>query len=240
MNWGLPFLGSVAFAVAFVGFVAGTHEGAYAPWRPPESAAAPGGARPAWSYTELREHPNTVPSGWEADVGALRGPSRLDPVLLDGDKGTAVAARSALRAYDGAPPAIPHPVRQGSASECMACHDEGLRLRGARAPALPHDAFTSCTQCHVVADAPMPGEVGVADPRAVPNAFVGSASPGAGPRAWAIGPPQIPHRSWMRENCLACHGPNGDSPLRSTHPERESCTQCHTASAEIDLRPGLP
>jgi cytochrome c-type protein NapB len=73
----------------------------------------------------------------------------------------------------------------------------------------------------------------------VPNSFVGKVSPVAGPRAWDIAPPQIPHTTWMREQCDACHGVNGRDPIRSTHPWRESCEQCHAASATNDLRPGL-
>lgn len=236
----LPIALTGAMGVALIGFFAGTREAAYAPWRP---AAAADDSRvevsAAKTWAELSLHPNTVGSGWSEDVAALRGPSRLDPAAISGQKSDALAARARLRAYDGAPPAIPHPIRQGSASECLACHDEGLRLRGARAPAVPHDTFTSCTQCHVVTEAPMPGTVAEVDPRLGANSFAGMASDSAGPRAWSIGPPQIPHRTWMRESCLACHGPNGDSPMKSSHPERESCTQCHTASAEVDLRAGV-
>ena len=30
-----------------------------------------------------------------------------------------------------------------------------------------------------------------------------------------------------KENCLACHGPRGHPFLRTSHPERTNCTQCH-------------
>jgi cytochrome c-type protein NapB len=78
------------------------------------------------------------------------------------------------------------------------------------------------------------------DPRAVDNSFAGFPSPDQGPRAWDIAPPQIPHRTFMRERCESCHGVNGRDAIRSSHPYRQSCEQCHAASAEKDLRPGLP
>ena len=62
--------------------------------------------------------------------------------------------RALRRAYDGAPPVIPHPVRDGGAAECLACHATGFALAGRRASGVPHADFASCTQCHVVASGP--------------------------------------------------------------------------------------
>lgn len=234
---------AVAIAVSFVGFFVGVSEevdDAHAPLHVEgEADTDDAGVPRARSYTELRRSPRGAGSGWETDVAALRGPSRLDPVALDGlAKGPALADRMANRAYDGAPPTIPHPVRQDAAAECLACHDEGLRIRGATASAMSHREMTSCTQCHVVSAAPMPADAWL--PKEVAeNAFVGLQPPTAGARAWSIAPPTIPHRTSMREACLSCHGPLGREALRSSHPDRETCTQCHAASAELDLRPGL-
>jgi cytochrome c-type protein NapB len=75
------------------------------------------------------------------------------------------------------------------------------------------------------------------DPRAVENDFDGLDAPGAGPRASIVAPPQLPHRVFMRENCDSCHGVNGRDPIRSSHPWRESCSQCHASSS--DSFPGL-
>jgi cytochrome c-type protein NapB len=45
-------------------------------------------------------------------------------------------------------------------------------------------------------------------------------------------PPLIPHDLQLRGNCLACHaGPGGVEEIRSTHPERANCRQCHLPSA---------
>lgn len=237
---------AVVLGVAGIGFLVGTATpptGAlHGPLHgAPIAAVAAGTANPeAPTYRGLRAAPWATGDGWTADTQALRGPSVLDPVDLSGtDKLGALADRAEGRAYDGAPPTIPHAVRQDSAAECLACHDEGLRLRERLATPMSHEAFTSCTQCHVVREGPMPGERLAPDASAGPNAFVGLASPVAGPRAWSIAPPVIPHRTEMRERCMSCHGPNGRDALRSTHPDRQSCEQCHASSAERDLRAGL-
>lgn len=233
---------AVVTGVAFVGFFLGTSAWDYedeSVVEEPEERELP--VPEALSYTELRTHPRTTPTGWTGDIEALRaaGPSLLDPVTLSGDKSVALADRASLRAYDGAPPRVPHAVRQDSAAECLACHDEGLRFRGLLAPALSHEGYTSCTQCHVVEDSPVPGGSSLpTDPRAVANAFDGIDAPTAGPRAWSVAPPQIPHRVFMRENCDSCHGVNGRDPIRSSHPDRESCTQCHASTS--DAFPVLP
>ncbi|MBK6532709.1 MAG: hypothetical protein IPF99_24875 [Deltaproteobacteria bacterium] len=40
----------------------------------------------------------------------------------------------------------------------------------------------------------------------------------------------------MRGRCESCHGVLSQG-IRSTHPWRESCTQCHAPSAALDQRP---
>ena len=41
-------------------------------------------------------------------------------------------------------------------------------------------------------------------------------------------PPVIPHKVFMRENCQACHaGPAARKEIRTEHPERAQCRQCH-------------
>lgn len=229
----------VLIGLSFLGFLAGTREGSY---QAPDAVVAVemiAGAPPARSYREQQATARGHGSGWELDLAALRASvSRLDPVTLEGaDKREALAARASRRAYDGAPPTIPHPINQAGSPECMSCHDQGLRIREATAPMIPHRDLSSCTQCHVVEESAVPSS-GVADPRDVPNGFSGLASPLAGP-AWSMAPPQIPHGTAMRESCLSCHGPLGASAMRSTHPSRESCTQCHAASAAVELRPGV-
>ena len=45
-------------------------------------------------------------------------------------------------------------------------------------------------------------------------------------------PPTIPHKTFMRENCVACHaGPAAREEIRTSHPERRRCRQCHVPVA---------
>jgi nitrate reductase cytochrome c-type subunit len=133
--------------------------------------------------------------------------------------------RAATRAYDGAPPPIPHDATLG---RCDTCHDQdGTSIAGVGvAPASPHGAAAAaggmqrCRQCHV------PTET-----RAV---FVGSRfmglpqGPWKGGRATPGAPPTVPHTLQLRENCLACHsGPGARVEIRTSHPERVRCRQCH-------------
>lgn len=133
-----------------------------------------------------------------------------------------MAERAAGRAYDGAPPVISHT----SIGACATCHDEdGSEIAGIGvAPASPHGsaagAFTRCRQCHV------PSETAAAF---VVSRFSGlPQGPWRGGRATPGAPPTIPHTLQMRENCLSCHaGPTSRVEIRTTHPERPRCRQCH-------------
>jgi nitrate reductase (cytochrome), electron transfer subunit len=235
---------AVALGLALIGFLVGT--GA-----PPQVdhllGATPADATTdapalaeAPTYRTLRSGVLSLGTGWEEDTRDMRGPSVLDSVETGGaDKVAAVAARSSRRAYDGAPPTIPHTIRQDSAAECLACHDEGLRLRGRIAAPMSHTEMTSCTQCHVVEVGPMPGARLSEQAVASPNSFVGLASPVSGERAWGTAPSIVPHSTTNRERCDSCHGVNGRDALRTPHPDRQSCTQCHALSAQLDRRPDL-
>jgi cytochrome c-type protein NapB len=231
---------AVIIGIALIGFFVGVQ-------RPPEAmdlgeveASESDEAPPAITYAEKRHIPPRLGSDWPTELARFAGPGVLDPVSLDGtSKAEDLASRAALRAYDGAPPTIPHDIRQQSVSECLACHDSGMQIRGRLAPPMSHEAYTSCTQCHVVNEGPSPGAALPPDAAFGENAFVGLVSPTAGARAWSIAPPVIPHKTTMRERCMSCHGPNGRDALRSTHPDRSNCVQCHASSAELDLRPGV-
>lgn len=143
------------------------------------------------------------------------------PPQTDEQRKAALAARAARRAFDGAPPVVPHPVDNQGPVACLSCHRHGMRLAGRSAPAMSHKELASCTQCHV------PGTAGPAPAVGSATSFVGLASPGKGDRAWQGAPPLIPHATHMREKCASCHGVNGRPGLRTSHPERVSCMQCH-------------
>jgi cytochrome c-type protein NapB len=141
---------------------------------------------------------------------------------------SAALVRADRRAFDGAPPVIPH---QNFGMSCVQCHKtEGVDLPGVGfAPPMPHDstpglsAISRCTQCHVF--------------RLTPDTFRPSEFAGLrqdlrkGRRQNPFAPPVMPHAVQMRENCLACHsGPAAREEIRCPHPERPRCSQCHVPS----------
>jgi cytochrome c-type protein NapB len=236
---------TVLLAAAFAGFFVGTA----APPPGPDTYLARRTLQPkAWggSDVEIRPAPTyaEIPLRAEARAwpGALSVQSHggVSDVLLaapatppsPAEKRMALAERATRRAFAGAPPVVPHPVdaRRGDAA-CTACHGDGLALGVQAAPRMSHAFMASCTQCHVERHA---SEL---TPReAIRSGFTRLDEPEGGERAWPGAPPVIPHGTRMRSDCLSCHGPLGREALRTTHPERASCTQCHAPSAALDQR----
>lgn len=145
----------------------------------------------------------------------------------DGALKSTPRTRAARRAYDGAPPAIPH---ENFGMVCTACHNaQGMDLAEIGfAPPSPHEAtqgmssLSRCRQCHVFTRT---------EGLFVENEFVGLRQDlRRGKRLNPFAPPTIPHKTFMRENCLACHsGPAAREEIRTSHPERALCRQCHVA-----------
>ncbi|MCW5964788.1 MAG: hypothetical protein KIT83_12170 [Bryobacterales bacterium] len=132
----------------------------------------------------------------------------------------------ARRAFPGAPPAIPHEELNGSTygpAPCLGCHRSGgfVPQFNAFAPITPHPELTSCNQCHVAASN---GPVFRA------TQFVAAKEPPIN-QEWLQGaPPPIPHGLDMRNSCLSCHAsPASPKEIRTDHPERVNCRQCHAA-----------
>jgi hypothetical protein len=168
----------------------------------------------------------------------------------------------ALRAFPGAPPRIPHglTVEEFRGGRCNVCHERGgyVARFTAYAPVTPHPELRDCLQCHVADDALVgldfpdksaPGQVcfqcHVLD--APPRRFAAldwpaPTWPELHAPALTGGPPPIPHGSQLRENCLACHmGAGAIEEIRTTHPDRANCRQCHVpapADAGEFTRPG--
>jgi cytochrome c-type protein NapB len=142
--------------------------------------------------------------------------SPAQPSKLTGNRTLAVF--HSRRAFAGAPPIIPHELVGGS---CLGCHKDGGYTPQFKAytPVTPHPQYENCQQCHVEQSKanlltattftkPAPVEI---DNQALPGA-----------------PPPIPHSLQMRENCNACHaGPAAVKEIRTPHPERQNCRQCH-------------
>jgi cytochrome c-type protein NapB len=152
-----------------------------------------------------------------------------------------------LRAYPGAPPRIPHgfTADEFRTGACNTCHQRGgySPRFDAYVPLTPHPEMPACLQCHVGRD-----EVtGVSLPSLDPSTVCRQCHvPGAArwqealvdwrPMAWPsrVQPaekgvvPSITHDLFFRGNCLACHsGPSSVAEIRTTHPERANCRQCH-------------
>ncbi|QEG01340.1 Nitrate reductase cytochrome c-type subunit (NapB) [Stieleria maiorica] len=172
----------------------------------------------------FQSKPASLPQPPEYDLFVKIEPS-------EADKAESSRIRSSRRAYNGAPPVIPHAVENTSDAACYACHGGGIQMAGMKASVMSHVYLANCTQCH----APPPPAPFQDVPHEVDNRFVGLAAPQAGKRAYPGAPPTIPHSQWMRESCSACHGgPNGWAGMESTHPWRTICTQCHAPSAVLD------
>ena len=127
------------------------------------------------------------------------------------------------RAFYGAPPSIPHAVeeRNMGANSCLKCHENGgfVDKLNAYSPITPHPEKVNCRQCHV--------------PQKTKDLFVSTywtrtKGPSIGNIALSTSPPVIPHQIQLRENCLSCHaGPSAPKEIRTTHPNRINCRQCH-------------
>ncbi len=129
--------------------------------------------------------------------------------------------RATLRAFYTAPPVIPHEIESEDARRCLECHQQVTRLDDGRVSMqTPHPQLTNCMQCHVG------GSTDSFDQSQ--SNWSGLVEPDRGDRWFTVSPPTVPHRIYLRENCLSCHGPeNPDTRLRTTHPQRTSCLQCH-------------
>ena len=154
-----------------------------------------------------------------------------------------------LRTYPGAPPRIPHELTPDEfrTGACNPCHEQGgySRRFSAYVPVTPHAANGPCLQCHVGDDPVMAVSLVSPDPnrrchqchggggsaRAEANALLvwrTTAWPKLARKTPDSTPPPIPHDLQNRGNCLACHaGPGAVAEIRTTHPERADCRQCH-------------
>ncbi len=234
----VPLLLVIGSGLTLVGFIEGIAD-IPLPARPrPTVRHEPqaGAAAPARSYRELSTKPLSPNADWRSALNALKfdRPNLFDPVIRTAAlKQAAIADRAQTRAYEGAPPVIPHPVEQKAATSCLACHGAGIKVGDRVAVKISHAHFTACTQCHVESQGSSP----VIDEPGAANSFVGLQRSGPGARAFVGSPPTIPHTTWLREDCRSCHGVIARPGLRTTHPWLGNCLQCHAPSAELDHVP---
>ncbi len=128
------------------------------------------------------------------------------------------------RAYPGAPPTVPHPVdpETNRTQACNVCHAKGgfTPKFNAYVPVTPHPELGNCLQCHVQGAVPAASFVRDEWLSVRPPALQRPALPG--------GPPPMPHGLQLRQRCLSCHaGPAAVAAVRTSHPERVNCQQCH-------------
>ncbi|MEX2581405.1 MAG: nitrate reductase cytochrome c-type subunit [Verrucomicrobiales bacterium] len=168
---------------------------------------------------------------------AAAPPADLSPPTEE-EAAVAIERRRSLRAYSGAPPVVPHAIDSLRSTACMSCHSEAgnLVIGGKRPPEISHPWITNCTSCHVPADGLRQLTAAEETRLHVENEFLGKASAGKGSRAYPTAPPTMPHPVWMRQNCMACHGPGREQAIRTSHPERRNCLQCHAPNAAFDNR----
>jgi len=203
-------------------------------------------AIPAASYSEMRRRETGPTSSWEPSLEPFHSGTEYQRCIRCHDPHTAaikpnqkdklqsLATRSVRRAFNGAPPVIPHAVERTNDAACYACHSEGAQVGQLVANRMSHGPLANCLQCHA-APPPQPFAqlVVVTD-----NTFVGLPAPTSGERAFDGAPPVIPHSTWMRERCLSCHGGVAGWPgLEVTHRWRTNCMQCHATSATDASRP---
>ncbi|MFO0811363.1 MAG: hypothetical protein U0746_22265 [Gemmataceae bacterium] len=142
-----------------------------------------------------------------------------------------LAVRAERRAYDGAPPVIPHAPL---GNPCITCHTTVAReVPGiGLAPPNPHlktvglSETSRCQQCHVFQTATT--TFVASDFRPLRQSLV------HGDRLYPHAPPVVPHHLFMREDCVSCHsGAAGRTEIRCSHPDRENCLQCHATIRPI-------
>lgn len=202
----------------------------------------------ATNYADMRRSEEGPTSHWKMGLDQIPQPAYdllTPPKPTPEEKLQSTRIRATRRAFNGAPPIIPHAVERTSDGACYACHGKGMKIGDQVAGQMSHGFLANCTQCH----APPPPTPFADVDASVASNYVGLPAPTQGKRAFPGAPPTIPHSTLMRESCLVCHGgKTAWSGFESTHPWRSSCTQCHAPSAaleqapspaEVDMLPGL-
>ncbi len=233
---------SVVFVVSLSGFFMGLRqtvretrlsgELSGLPLETGEARQESGAAPVAVSYSQLASAGFGPNASFRSEMSSLI-PPQSETVQ---ERPEVIAERRARRAFNGAPPVVPHPISQSYSVTCLGCHEEATRIDTVVSPGISHPVYQSCTQCHVSSEG-LGTEWNTGTYRLSPfgqNRFTGHHELMPGERAYDDSPPTIPHVVHMRQNCNSCHGPLGTSPIRTTHPERKSCMQCHVPGTGVE------
>ena len=238
-NRSLPILLTILLAASFTGYFVGLRETRKATqvaepdWQQPgnsEQETTKSSVPRVVSYAKLPKTNLGPNRDWHGRTASLKFPMNPPPKKPADDAAilAALKQRAEIRAFDGAPPAIPHPITQMSSTSCMVCHERGALVNGKTARKMSHPFYASCTQCHVDISGKESGTL------MVKNAFTGLKSVRKGQCAFPGAPPEIPHPTFMRNDCLSCHGPTGMAALQSTLPQQRACFQCHVQSNSLE------
>ena len=229
---------AILVAVAFTGYFVGLRQSRQASQRQAVYGKdSAGGADAidvpfAVKYAELPRQKVGPNKSWHNDLKSLRQPAAVPPPKEPAAPQVVAAllqSRESRRAFDGAPPIIPHPTPPLAVAACLACHEQGATIGDKRAAKMSHPLYTNCTQCHVEDTQP--------ESKRFWDTTFTALRPAPAERAFPSAPPAVPHPAWMRNDCQSCHGASGPAPLRTTHPERQNCLQCHALSFPQDLLP---
>lgn len=236
----LTAIGMAALTGAFVGMrQTARGSAAHAAEAAIATPAPADGLLPAPRYGDIPQTPWQPNAGWHFDLGQL---PQADPKPQAQEKLSAdellevLQLRSERRAFDGAPPVVPHEIDPIRTTSCVVCHGPEATplIAGKRPPAMSHAHYANCTQCHVPADGLR--RLTEEERLVVSSAFDGRERPGPGCRAHEAAPPTLPHPVFMRENCMSCHDGSRPHAIRTSHPERQNCLQCHAQNAAFDNR----
>lgn len=241
-GWRLVSIASVVVAaLALLGFFAGLRHDL------PKAEADAVEVHDSIDHSSAPDYAKLLEKGpirsWEPAPGIA---SQIKPPLPFGDFSeepqfevaqAEVSPRDELRAYPGAPPTIPHAVAPRGLP-CLSCHETGGSIGARVTPPMSHNTLTSCTQCHASTSGGGPPTTEGLVPSVGASTFQGLSAPQSGTRAWVGAPPTIPHPLFMRERCGSCHGINGSAAIKTSHPWRKNCVQCHGSSATLEQQPG--
>jgi len=179
------------------------------------------------SLRSEKESPKEQLQALRSSRAALMDHSRRAGLSVDMQPAAGIKQRSlkgyyTLRAYAGAPPSVPHEIDDEvfRTQNCNICHERGgfVAKFNAYTPVTPHPQYANCLQCHARSG----------KGRFVEIDWKSTKKPVLHRPALPGNPPPIPHALQLRDNCLACHaGPAAVPEVRTSHPERLNCRQCH-------------
>ena len=237
----MTIFGAIAVGIGLVGFLVGIAEPVVPTRSTDRIPAIPTEAtRLTPSYGEINSAvvgPNQL---WTSSFDSLKQtrPDLFSKVVRTAEmKDAALRDRLRTRAFDGAPPVVPHRVEHQSAQSCLVCHRDGMQLGNLIATKISHPHYANCLGCHVEQAGSLPV---VVNTEVLANHFAGVLRAGPGTRAMPSAPPTIPHTTHLRGDCMSCHGLIARPGLRTTHPWLTNCVQCHASPAETERLPFRP